>query len=526
MDKLCITCRKDEKNQTIFLCRGSWIPARAPNGEEGKQTMESSQQGTSAALWDEVCDLLKQTLPEDIFDRWIAVIEPGECTDRHLRLKVANDFYSSWLEENYLPMIADAVASITGERHEVSLGVDQQIRPVAEQDASRRKMSRRGRTPDLADTDSEPVQVEEHTAPRSAQAASAAQAARNASAPDRFSLNPRYVFETFVVGSSNDFAHAAAMAVAKSPARAYNPLFLYGGVGLGKTHLMQAIGNFAITKNPACKVCYLSSESFINEYIDALQNGQLPRFRKRFRSADILLIDDIQFLAGKERLQEEFFHTFNALFDGHKQIVLTCDRPAPEIPGLERRLVSRFEWGLVTEIDAPEFETRMAILRKKAEIMNINISDSIIRFIAERIAANVRRLEGALVRAASFASLTNRELTTEALERLLRDSLDDEAPPLLTMERIQRSVAEHFDIRFSDILSRKRPANIALPRQVAMYLCRDLTNHSLPAIGEAFGKNHATVLHACRLVAQREQDDASLRTSLATLRESLTRPVR
>jgi len=457
-------------------------------------------------LWEKVCALLRQSLSDDIFERWIAVIQPGGLVeDGTLELRVASNFYSTWLEENYVPMIADAFAAVTGDRMRFQLVVDPSLR------------SEPRKEPFL------PIQETEAEKPRSSGLSAERKPAATRPA-NRASLNPRYVFETFVVGSSNDFAHAAAMAVAQQPARAYNPLFLYGGVGLGKTHLMQAIGNFATSNNPACKVCYLSSETFVNEYIDALQNGKLPQFRKRFRSVDILLIDDVQFLSGKERLQEEFFHTFNALFDGHKQIVLTCDRPATEIPGLERRLVSRFEWGLVTEIDSPEFETRMAILRKKAEMMSIEVPDSVIRFIAERIAANVRRLEGALVRAASFSSLTNRELTTEALERLLRDSLDDEAPAPLTMERIQRTVAEHYDIRFSDILSRKRPANIALPRQIAMYLCRDLTTHSLPTIGDAFGKNHATVLHACRLITQKEQEDPEVRQALSTLRENLTRP--
>ena len=458
-------------------------------------------------LWRKVCGLLKESLTEDIYDRWIAVIQPGKFIDgEYLELRVASDFYSTWLEENYVPMISDAFAAVTGNRLRFSLVVDPSLRS------------------DPKEQDSCALIANEAEPPKELSAAKRQQA--RAQACEQASLNPRYVFETFVVGSSNDFAHAAAMAVAQQPARAYNPLFLYGGVGLGKTHLMQAIGNFATSNNPACRVCYLSSETFVNEYIDALQNGKLTQFRKRFRSVDILLIDDVQFLAGKERLQEEFFHTFNALFDGHKQIVLTCDRPATEIPGLERRLVSRFEWGLVTEIDAPEFETRMAILRKKAELMNIEISDSVIHFIAERIAANVRRLEGALIRAASFASLTNRELNAESLERLLRDSLDDEAPTPLTMERIQRTVAEHFDIRYSDILSRKRPANIALPRQVAMYLCRDLTSHSLPTIGDAFGKNHATVLHACRLISSKEQSDPSLKQSLGTIRETLIRDSR
>lgn len=459
-------------------------------------------------LWRKVCTLLSSSLTEDIYERWIAVIQPGQFIGgEHLELRVASDFYSTWLEENYVPMISDAFAAVTGNRIRFSLVVDPSLRS------------------DTKDQDSYSlIKAEASETPKELSAAKRQQ--QRAQACDRASLNPRYVFETFVVGSSNDFAHAAAMAVAQQPARAYNPLFLYGGVGLGKTHLMQAIGNFATSNNPACRVCYLSSETFVNEYIDALQNGKLTQFRKRFRSVDVLLIDDVQFLAGKERLQEEFFHTFNALFDGHKQIVLTCDRPATEIPGLERRLVSRFEWGLVTEIDAPEFETRMAILRKKAEMMNIDVPDSVIHFIAERIAANVRRLEGALIRAASFASLTNRELNTESLERLLRDSLDDEAPTPLTMERIQRTVAEHFDIRYSDILSRKRPANIALPRQVAMYLCRDLTSHSLPTIGEAFGKNHATVLHACRLISEKEQSDASLKQSLGSIRETLIRDSR
>lgn len=457
-------------------------------------------------LWQSVCGLLKKSLTEDIYDRWIAVIQPGKFIDDEcLELRVASDFYSTWLEENYVPMISDAFAAVTGNRIQFTLVVDPSLRSDAREAYQ---------------------QAPAETEHENGALTPAKRQQQRAQACDRASLNPRYVFETFVVGSSNDFAHAAAMAVAQQPARAYNPLFLYGGVGLGKTHLMQAIGNFANSSNPACRVCYLSSETFVNEYIDALQNGKLTQFRKRFRSVDILLIDDVQFLAGKERLQEEFFHTFNALFDGHKQIVLTCDRPATEIPGLERRLVSRFEWGLVTEIDAPEFETRMAILRKKAEIMNIEISDTVIHFIAERIAANVRRLEGALIRAASFSSLTNRELNTEALERLLRDSLDDEAPAPLTMERIQRTVADHFDIRYSDILSRKRPANIALPRQVAMYLCRDLTSHSLPTIGDAFGKNHATVLHACRLISQKEQADASLKQSLTTIRETLARDSR
>ena len=492
---------------------------------------EATETSEHNALWTRVCSILRESLSEDIFDRWIAVIQPGKRNGDVLELKVANDFYSTWLEENYVPMISDAFAAVTGDRTNFKLVVDHNMSPAASEERtsvsdhpSSQGENRGNGQGGMSQSGMNQSGMSQGGNGRHGHTPSSR--TPRGGCPDRATLNPRYVFETFVVGSSNDFAHAAAMAVAQTPARAYNPLFLYGGVGLGKTHLMQAIGNFAVSANPACRVCYLSCETFVNEYIDALQNSKLPQFRKRFRNADVLLIDDIQFLAGKDRLQEEFFHTFNALFDGHKQIVLTCDRPATEIPGLERRLVSRFEWGLVTEIDTPEFETRMAILRKKAELMDVQVSDSVIRFIAERIASNVRRLEGALVRAASYASLTNRDLSTEAMERILRDCLDDEAPALLTMERIQRAVAEHFDIRFSDILSRKRPANIALPRQIAMYLCRDLTSHSLPSIGEAFGKNHATVLHACRHITEREKEDPSIRQSLSSLRESLGRPTK
>lgn len=483
-----------------------------------KRTLDplKNENAGSVALWTQICNILRESLSEELFDRWISGIIPGERTKELFHLRVANDFYSTWLEENYVPMIGDAYRAVTGEEIRFKLVVDQHLASAKPTTSDKPSKSAHPSNPSTAQAVPQPSASETRKTNHAS--------IRQSTSSDRFSLNPRYVFETFVVGSSNDFAHAAAMAVAQTPAKSYNPLFLYGGVGLGKTHLMQAIGNFATSANAACKVCYLSCESFVNEYIDALQNSKLPQFRKRFRSADILLIDDIQFLAGKERLQEEFFHTFNALFDGHKQIVLTCDRPATEIPGLERRLVSRFEWGLVTEIDVPEFETRMAILRKKAELMDSPVSDSVILFIAERIAANVRRLEGALVRAASYASLTNRDLGPEKLEYLLRDCLDDEAPALLTMERIQRAVAEHYDIRFSDILSRKRPANIALPRQVAMSLCRELTSHSLPSIGEAFGKNHATVLHACRQIGQLEEKDPGMRQSLATLRTSLARP--
>ncbi|MFO1520960.1 MAG: chromosomal replication initiator protein DnaA [Kiritimatiellia bacterium] len=445
-------------------------------------------------IWECGRELLRETLSKDVFERWISVIHAigieGDC----LHLGVANDFYSTWLEENYLPLIEKAVRSCSDESLKIRMIV---ARPASGD-----------RVPPPA-----PASVAE--VPKTP-----AKAAPKAHVRET-GLNPRYTFESFVVGPSNNFAHAASLAVAQSPARAYNPLFMYGGVGLGKTHLMHAIGNYAGLK-PGARIVYMSSEEFTNQYIDALTNHSLVQFRKKYRSVDVLLIDDMQFLGGKERIQEEFFHTFNALFDSHKQIVMTCDRPAGEIPGLEQRLVSRFEWGLVTELEAPDIETRIAILRSKTRDMNLQVPDEVLNFLAKNIRSNVRRLEGALIRAASYASLTNQVMNIESLERLLRDALDQEAQTTLTMEMIQRLVAEYFDIRFSDILSKKRPANIAFPRQVAMFLCRDLTAHSLPSIGEAFGKNHATVLHAVRSIEDRIAKDSTVRQHVTMIKHRLS----
>ena len=337
-------------------------------------------------------------------------------------------------------------------------------------------------------------------------------------------LNPRNTFESFVVGRNNEIAHAASLAVAQSPARTYNPLFVYGGVGLGKTHLMQAIGQYVGTKNKKAKVMYLSSELFINEFIDAIQHSTLVKFRKRYRQADLLLIDDIQFLGGKERSQEEFFHTFNTLFDGHKQIVLSSDRPASEIANLEHRLVSRFEWGLTAELQPPDVETRTAILRKKARSLQIKLADEVFDFLALRIRTNVRRLEGALMRVASFASLSGRELTRDVIEHLLKDILNEEARHAVTIEQIQRRVAEHFDVRIADMTSKRRPANIAFPRQIAMYLARELTKASLNEIGDAFGgRDHGTVLHACKLVKKRMIEQDNIRQTVSFIDSSLQR---
>lgn len=444
---------------------------------------------SAAAVWEKAQAHLREILSQDVYERWIRVIDAERLTDDRLVLSVANDLYQDWLETNYVPLIRQALAATTGRDLAIELAVNPEKR----------------------------IAVEEAPAPVAPVAVPRPGARRGAEKPR---LNSKNSFENFVVGSSNSFAHAAALAVAQSPGRAYNPLFIYGSTGLGKTHLMQAIGLSVLAKGKA-DVCYASCEDFLNEYIDALQHSGLAGFRKKYRHIDVLLIDDIHFLAGKERIQEEFFHTFNALHGHHKQLVLTCDRPASEIPGLEQRLISRFEWGLVTQLERPDVETRMAILRKKAEQMNYALSESICLFIAEHVHTHIRQLEGALLRVASYASLTKKPLGIENVEVLLRDVLDQERVEAVTIEGVQRVVAEYFDLRLGDMTSKSRPQSIAFPRQMAMYLSRHLTSNSLPTIGNAFGKNHATVLHACRLVEKRMKTDASLRQTVTALKERL-----
>ena len=435
-------------------------------------------------LWEEACRHLKETLPKDIFEKWISVIQCRSIEENKATLVVGNDFYQSWLEEHYLPLIRKALTVISGCEMQIELAVDYSLlgEPPEEKPEKRHSIL--------------PIKK-----------------------PAETNLNKNYTFDSFVVGPSNQFAHAAAIASAQSPSRAYNPLFVHGGVGLGKTHLMQAIGNFIHSKNLRGRVCYTTCESFTNEYIEALQTNALAKFRKKYRTVDALLIDDIHFLAGKERMQEEFFHTFNAIFENHKQIVMTSDRPAGELAGLAPRLVSRFEWGLVVELESPDVETRVAILRKKCEQLNLSIDQSLLFYIAERISSNIRRLEGALIRVASYVSLTGQNVDRSKLEYLLRDTLDQEKKHSISIESIQKTVAEHFDIRLGDLVGPKRPQNIAWPRQVAMYLARTMTNQSFPVIGDAFSRNHATIVHACQLVERRQTEDLKLRQTLSLLRQ-------
>jgi chromosomal replication initiator protein len=451
-----------------------------------------------AQLWQKVSAALKPQVSADTYKRWFSAVRLVNAGDETLTFLVPNNIYQFWIESNHLTALQNAV--------EVALGTPRGIKFTMPTEGS-------------TETPEQPADNIEVVAEP---AADTAAEPKSVSGPQ--GLNPRNTFESFVVGPNNEIAHAASLAVAQSPARTYNPLFIYGGVGLGKTHLMQAIGQYVWSKKKNAKVMYLSSEIFINEFIDAIQHSTLVKFRKRYRQADLLLIDDIQFLGGKERSQEEFFHTFNTLFDGHKQIVLSSDRPASEIANLEHRLVSRFEWGLTAELQPPDVETRTAILRKKARSLQIKLRDEIFDFLANRIRTNVRRLEGALMRVASFASLSGKELTSDVVEHLLKDILNEEARNAVTIEQIQRKVAEHFDVRLADMTSKRRPANIAFPRQIAMYLARELTKASLNEIGDAFGgRDHGTVLHACKLVKKRMHEQDNIRQTISFIDSSLQR---
>ncbi len=457
-------------------------------------------QATAEKIWTAAQQQLRTLLNADIYNLWFAPLQASALEGESLTLEVANDFCEVWLKENYLGLIHDVLAHASGQQLTVKFHVNL-AKPAfkslpASVDAAK----------DKAPAKIEPEENERNGATREAP------------------FNPKNTFDTFVVGNNNTFAHAAAMAVAQAPAKSYNPLFLYGGTGLGKTHLLHAIGQYVVSHKKGARVTYVSSEKFTNEFIDAIQNNQLVRFRKKFRHTDVFLIDDIQFLAGKERIQEEFFHTFNTLHEARKQIVLTCDRPASEIQNLEHRLVSRFEWGLVTDMQPPDVETRLAILRKKEKMMGVELPEDIVNFLAERIRTNIRRLEGALVRVASYASLTGKKLSLEVVEGLLREVLHEEGRFTVNIDVIQKKVAEHFDIRLADMTSKRRPENIAFPRQIAMYLARQMTESSLNTIGEAFGgRDHGTVLHACRLVKDRMQLDTQVRQVVCYLEKQLAR---
>jgi len=451
-------------------------------------------------IWEKVKAELSELLPHDIFESWFSSVECVSAEGNSVVLQVPNEFSAIWINDNYLDLLSKAFQRFLGYPVTVALqnSPDQES---GESDHPRHALSQR------ADFNARAKQGEIRKRSTTAN-----------------SLNRRNTFENFVIGSNSQLAHAAAIAVAHAPAGAYNPLFVYGETGLGKTHLMHAVGHHILLNKPDARIAYLSSEKFTNEFISAIQENTLSRFRKRYRKVDVLLIDDVQFLSGKERIQEEFFHTFNELFEQQKQIFLSSDRPANEIAKLESRLVSRFQWGLVTDIQAPDFETRVAILRKKAEQHNFKVRDEIINFIAEHIVKNIRRLEGALIKVCSYSSLTGNPLDIATCEMLLSDVLMEAAKQQLTIDAIQKKVAEYFELRHSDMLSRRRPNHIAVPRQIAMYLSRELTKHSLQEIGESFGgRDHGTVIHACRQVENLVDQDDTVRHSVDYLKAQLSR---
>ena len=455
------------------------------------------------SLWETVkCDF-KSLFPEDVFQMWFEPVVCLETTEDSITLGVPNDFAAIWIHDNYLDLISQRLRLTAGRSVSVNL---QKTDGPAKAPGNHRA--------------AEPAAPAAR--PRTAGVRRTGRGDDRGPAPG--TLNIRNTFETFVVGSNNQMAHAAALAVAQAPAQAYNPLFIYGDTGLGKTHLMHAIGHAILRNNPDARVAYLSTEKFTNDFIQALQENGMVKFRQRYRNADVMLLDDVQFLAGKERIQEEFFHTFNDLFESGKQIVLSSDRRASEIQKLEARLVSRFEWGLPADIQAPDLETRVAILRTKAATLKCGLPEPVITFIAQNITKNIHRLEGALIKVASYSALSNKPLDLATTERLLHDMLVEQAQSVLTIETIQKRVADHFQIRHSDMTSKRRPNNIAIPRQAAMYLARTLTKHSLQEIGDAFGgRDHGTVIHACKAVDNMMEQDASMRGSIEFLKNQLSR---
>jgi len=445
--------------------------------------VEQPHDTTAESLWDAIAGRLRETLSATTYDTWFAHAEPRSLVDRELVVAVPNGFTRDWIESHFQGFISSAAQQLLGDGVAVSFTVS----------------GREHRLPPRRVPQPAPAREPEPDLP-----------GRDLAEPE---LNPKYTFDFFVIGSSNRFAHAAALAVAEAPAQAYNPLFIYGGTGLGKTHLLQAIGHYVRQHSRRLTLRYVTSETFMNDFIDSLRDKRIEGFKRRYRNYDVLLIDDIQFFEGKERIQEEFFHTFNSLYEGGAQIVISSDRPPREIATLEERLRSRFEWGLLTDVQAPDLETRIAILRKKVNTEAIAITDpEVLTFIAGRVSSNIRELEGALTRVVAFSSLTDRPLTVELAEDVLRDVYPQGEPaPEVTITRIQEAVSQRFGVTIEELVSPRRSQAVAYPRQVAMYLSRELTDASLPLIGKEFGgRDHTTVIHAKDKITRLIREDRSV----------------
>lgn len=469
-----------------------------------------STPSTTLNLWSNLTLELKEILPSELYDMWFEGLSFVSETDNRLTISAPNDFNAIWIENNYLDVIAQKARDLSGRAVSIKVEVDAgNSAPGRDSDSigkavRSQKSGIRGNSRGLQESES-------NSKSSSRKIKSGA------------TLNPRNTFDNFVVGSGNQLAHAASIAVANAPGRAYNPLFVYGETGLGKTHLMHAVAHQMLNNNPNAHIAYVSTEKFTNEFIHAIREKKLAKFRKYYRNVDALLVDDIHFLSGKEGTQEEFFHTFNDLFESGRQIFLASDRPANEIERLENRLVSRFQWGLVTDVQAPDFETRVAILRKKAAAMRLKMDDDVMEFLAERVSRNVRRMEGALTRIASYNSLIDQSLDLEAVERLLSDLFQEEAAAQVTVNQIQNKVSDYYKIRFSELVGRRRTSAIVFPRQVAMYISRTLTSDPLKSIGEAFGgRDHGTVIHACKQVENMMEQDVTVKRAVDYLIKQLS----
>ena len=474
--------------------------------------MEQSQ---LQAVWEQILNNMRDQLAASAF-KWLDPVKPLSLTDSELVLGTQTGMAKDWITSHYLTILEDAVDAVLNRSRKITMKVVESPAPKEESQTvvsvvPAQRAHKEPENPDQGNLFSD----------------TSASGSENGymhivAAGDGASLNPKYTFDTFVTGSSNRFAHAAAMAVAESPGKVYNPFFMYGGVGLGKTHLMHAIGNRVLHNHPEMRVLYVSSEQFTNEIIRSIQEGNAEKFRQKYRNIDVLLVDDIQFLSGKTSTQEEFFHTFNTLHDSQKQIILSSDRPPREVERLEDRLRSRFEWGLITDIQAPDLETRIAILKNKAQLDHFSVPNDVMVYIASRIDSNIRELEGALTRVVAYASLIKKPITTDLVAEALKDVFPNNKTKEITMEVIQEIVASYFKMKIEDMHAKKRTRSIAFPRQIAMYLCRELTDTSLPQIGNFFGgRDHTTVIHACDKINKEKDADMKLNAILNELIERI-----
>jgi chromosomal replication initiator protein len=436
-------------------------------------------------LWDQVLARIETKVNRHSFYTWFKPTSYVDEQDGTVRVRVPNALFRDWLTKHYSAVIDEALREIERPSTPVAFVTEDSVTAPP---------------PAVLPAEPEPDQPQAEEEPGS--------------------LSPRYSFDSFIVGPSNQFAHAASRAVAEAPARSYNPLFIYGGVGLGKTHLMHAIGHYVITHQKNYKLTYISSERFMNEMVNAIRYDRILDFRERYRSVDVLLVDDVQFLAGREGTQTEFFHTFNALYDSQKQIVISSDCPPHEIPQLEERLRSRFEWGLIADIQPPDLETKTAILKKKAETEGVPVPDNVAIYIASKIKSNIRELEGSLIRLIAYASLTGREISLPLAQEVLRNVLQNDEKAI-TIEIVQKAVADYYQLKVAELKSKNNSKSVAMPRQIAMFLCKTLTNASLPEIGRSFGgKHHSTVIHSIRKIEELRKTDGNFNTLINTLLES------